>query len=56
MGIADGRVICDGDTVFEANDIRVGFKSEELIAALPLRVSVANHPSAIMLPSYGIPA
>ena len=30
MGIADGRVICDGDTVFEANDIRVGlFKSEE---------------------------
>jgi 3-hydroxyacyl-[acyl-carrier protein] dehydratase/trans-2-decenoyl-[acyl-carrier protein] isomerase len=30
MGIADGRVICDGDTVFEANGIRVGlFKSEE---------------------------
>ena len=30
MGIADGRVICDGKTVFEANDIRVGlFKSEE---------------------------
>ena len=30
MGIADGRVICDGETVFEANDIRVGlFKSEE---------------------------
>ena len=30
MGIADGRVICDGATVFEANDIRVGlFKSEE---------------------------
>ena len=30
MGIADGRVICDGDTVFEAKDIRVGlFKSEE---------------------------
>ena len=30
MGIADGRVICDGYTVFEANDIRVGlFKSEE---------------------------
>ena len=30
MGIADGRVICDGENVFEANDIRVGlFKSEE---------------------------
>ena len=30
MGIADGRVICDGETVFEANDIRVGlFKPEE---------------------------
>ena len=30
MGIADGRVICDSETVFEANDIRVGlFKSEE---------------------------
>ena len=30
MGIADGRVICEGETVFEANDIRVGlFKSEE---------------------------
>ena len=30
IGIADGRVICDGETVFEANDIRVGlFKSEE---------------------------
>ena len=30
MGIADGRAICDGETVFEANDIRVGlFKSEE---------------------------
>ena len=30
MGIADGRVICDGEIVFEANNIRVGlFKSEE---------------------------
>ena len=30
MGIADGRVVCDGETVFEANDIRVGlFKPEE---------------------------
>ena len=30
MGIADGRVICDGETVFEANDIRVGlFQHEE---------------------------
>ena len=30
MGIADGRVICDGETVFEANDIRVGlFQPEE---------------------------
>ncbi len=24
MGIADGRVLCDGETVFEATDIRVG--------------------------------
>ena len=24
MGIADGRVLCDGETVFEAKDIRVG--------------------------------
>ena len=24
MWIADGRVICDGETVFEAKDIRVG--------------------------------
>ena len=30
MGIADGRVICDSETVFEANDIRVGlFQPEE---------------------------
>ena len=30
MGIADGRVICDGETVFGANDIRVGlFQPEE---------------------------
>ena len=30
MGIADGRVICDGKAVFEANDIRVGlFQPEE---------------------------
>ena len=29
MGIADGKVLCDGDIVFEANDIRVGlFKPE----------------------------
>ena len=24
MGIADGRVLCDGETVFEAKDIKVG--------------------------------
>ena len=24
MGIADGKVLCDGEVVFEANDIRVG--------------------------------
>ena len=24
LGIADGRVLCDGETVFEASDIRVG--------------------------------
>jgi len=24
LGIADGRVICDDKTVFEASDIRVG--------------------------------
>ena len=24
VGIADGRVLCDGESVFEANDIRVG--------------------------------
>ena len=24
MGIADGRVLCDSKTVFEAKDIRVG--------------------------------
>ena len=30
MGIADGRVLCDGETVFEAADIRVGlFGAEE---------------------------
>ena len=28
MGIADGRVICDGETVFEAKDIRVGLFSK----------------------------
>ena len=29
MGIADGKVLCDGEVVFEANDIRVGlFKPE----------------------------
>jgi 3-hydroxyacyl-[acyl-carrier protein] dehydratase/trans-2-decenoyl-[acyl-carrier protein] isomerase len=27
MGIADGRVLCDGETVFEAKDIRVGLFS-----------------------------
>jgi 3-hydroxyacyl-[acyl-carrier protein] dehydratase/trans-2-decenoyl-[acyl-carrier protein] isomerase len=27
MGIADGRVLCDGETVFEARDIRVGLFS-----------------------------
>jgi 3-hydroxyacyl-[acyl-carrier protein] dehydratase/trans-2-decenoyl-[acyl-carrier protein] isomerase len=29
MGIADGRVLCDGETVFEANDIRVGLFGAE---------------------------
>ena len=30
MGIADGRVLCDGESVFEATDIRVGlFGAEE---------------------------
>ena len=29
MGIADGNVLCDGETVFEANDIRVGLFTPE---------------------------
>ena len=29
MGIADGRVLCDGNTVFEAKDIRVGLFGAE---------------------------
>ena len=29
MGIADGKVLCDGDVVFEANDIRVGLFTPE---------------------------
>ena len=29
MGIADGRVLCDGETVFEAADIRVGLFGAE---------------------------
>ena len=29
MGIADGKVLCDGEVVFEANDIRVGLFSPE---------------------------
>ncbi len=29
MGIADGCVLCDGETVFEANDIRVGLFGAE---------------------------
>ena len=29
MGIADGRVLCDGKTVFEAKDIRVGLFGAE---------------------------
>ena len=29
MGIADGRVLCDGEVVFEANDIRVGLFGAE---------------------------
>ena len=29
MGIADGRVLCDGETVFEADDIRVGLFGAE---------------------------
>ena len=31
MGIADGRVLCDGETVFEAKDIRVGLFSNDAI-------------------------
>jgi 3-hydroxyacyl-[acyl-carrier protein] dehydratase/trans-2-decenoyl-[acyl-carrier protein] isomerase len=29
LGIADGLVLCDGDTVFEAEDIRVGLFKDE---------------------------
>ena len=29
MGIADGRVLCDSKTVFEAKDIRVGLFKED---------------------------
>ena len=29
MGIADGKVLCDGEVVFEANDIRVGLFQPE---------------------------
>ena len=29
MGIADGKVLCDGEVVFEANDIRVGLFTPE---------------------------
>jgi hypothetical protein len=27
--MADGKVLCDGDVVFEANDIRVGLFTPE---------------------------
>ena len=29
VGIADGKVLCDGDVVFEATDIRVGLFTTE---------------------------
>jgi len=29
MGIADGRVLCDGEVVFEASDIRVGLFKDD---------------------------
>ena len=29
MGISDGKVICDGNVVFEASDIRVGLFTPE---------------------------
>ena len=29
MGVADGKVLCDGEVVFEANDIRVGLFTQE---------------------------
>jgi hypothetical protein len=29
MGIADGSVLCDGETVFEATDIRVGLFKDD---------------------------
>lgn len=32
MGIADGRVLCDGELVFEAKDIRVGLFSNPTVA------------------------
>ena len=52
MGIADSRVVCDGETVFEANDIRVGlFKPEGLImrrVAMPVSRSCPR--SATMSP------
>jgi len=31
MGIADGRVLCDGEPVFEAKDIRVGLFSNTAV-------------------------
>jgi len=32
MGIADGVVLCDGEKVFEAKDIRVGLFNNTAIA------------------------
>ena len=32
LGIADGRLICDGKEIYQAKDLRVGLFSEEQLA------------------------
>ena len=43
LGIADGRVICDGETIYEAKDIRVGlFQPESASETTPEAATAAG--------------
>ena len=43
MGIADGRVLCDGEVVFEANDIRVGLLAQTHKGAIAIMRQCCYH-------------